>query len=121
MRVRAVVTESGVACREEFYMADNNLHHTKIRIPAFTLPAGTRLLKAVAGCWPACIGWDEVADHAMWSVDVTVTGVDGSDVLFLEAAVGEMGEKTNMWRIGYHLTAYLGGEVTDNSLAQLII
>ena len=106
-----IVIEAGTAVRDDFFMADDTVQHSKLVIPIMVLPPGANVVKTVAMAAPATIGWNDDADSAIWGVDEVHVEEDTSTrQLSLIASLAEGGENTAMLRIAYHITIFLQGQ-----------
>jgi hypothetical protein len=108
--IGAILTESGTAILEPWFFEDELLARWDVQIPIFRVPPGAFVLKAVATCGLAAIGWEE-SDNAIWAIDQVRTEVEiGSQEFFVVPSVGNLGKgSTTVGRISYYVTVYLGG------------
>jgi hypothetical protein len=106
----AVVIEAGTVVREDFFMLDDTVQHTMLRIPIMVVPAGATVVKTVAMAAPATFAWNDSADSAIWGVDeVHVEEDTTTRQLFIVATIPEGGEETALPRIAYHITIFIQG------------
>ena len=106
-----IIVEAGTAVRDDFFMADDTIQHSKLVIPIMVLPPGANVVKTVAMAAPATIGWNDDADSAIRGVDEVHVEEDTSTrQLSLIASLAEGGEDTAMLRIAYHITIFLQGQ-----------
>jgi hypothetical protein len=105
--VDLVLIESGVALLEDYIRPFDRYGRWDIRIPVFTPPPTSSVIKAVAGCWSAASHWDDDADEASWAVERTRTevGTKSGQFVIIPHLVLD-GELCNIMRVGYHVTVF---------------
>jgi hypothetical protein len=120
--VDVVLVESGVAVLEEEYFLSDGFDEWDVRVPIFKLPPASFVIRAVAACWNSSIHWDEDAEAASWSVKSVRSEIDPNSGEFVVLPhLVLQGMKTNISRVGYHVTIFLRGErgFSDEILAEL--
>ncbi|MFI9202796.1 hypothetical protein [Streptomyces sp. NPDC053048] len=115
----AILIETGVAVLHPFTFSSESIGRWEIRIPIFTRPVGAIAFRSIPACWIASHSWHASPTNALWAVDQTSWEETPGRVWQLLPSVAIQGTNSSFYRVGYHVTVFLRGEMSDEDLTAL--